>query len=210
MQQDKVAFYFRENILKKFPKELQKSVAVAGGAVRDKLLDLDIKDYDLFVDSKSTEDSLMKFLSEKGKATHINSQTANYTFEGKWLQVVRNKYYSMDNTSVIDSFDFVHCCAMVTMDKFHTHSDFYKAVATKHIMVNKLSFPLNSLERMQKYILKGYKACNGTLFALSSAINAMDKSIFDLSKEVQTEDTKIKDNSLLFYSDGSPRFVGVD
>lgn len=208
MQQDKVAFGLRENILKKFPEAIQKKVCVAGGAVRDKLLGVEIKDYDLFVDSKETEEALMKHLKEKGKEGNINAQTANYTFEGKWLQVVRGKYWSMEDSSVIDNFDFVHCCAMVTMDAFRVHPEFYRCIATKHIMVNKLLFPLNSLERLQKYIKKGYSACNGTLASLSKAINDMPKEVFSPNKDSLQSDAA--QNSLLFYSDGTPRFLGVD
>jgi hypothetical protein len=181
---------------------------VAGGAVRDKILEVEIKDYDLFVDSLETEVALMKHLKEKGKEGNINAQTANYTFEGKWLQVVRGKYWSMEDSSVIDDFDFVHCCAMVTMDSFRVHPEFYRSISTKHIMVNKLKFPLNSLERIVKYAKKGYIPCNGTLLALAKAINDMDKKVFSPSEDDEKDGTEL--NSLLFYSDGTPRFMGVD
>lgn len=208
MQQDKVVFSLQKNILELLPEDIINKVCVAGGAVRDKILGVEVKDYDLFVDSKETEDKLMKFLAETGKEGNVNSQTANYTLEGKWIQVIRAKYYNMETTEVIDSFDFIHCCAMVTMKGFQCHPQFYRAVATKHLMINKITFPLSTLERMQKYVAKGYSACNGTLLAISRSINDMDKKIFNPDPDALQSD--LQDNTLMFYADGTPRFMGVD
>ena len=208
MQQDKVLFSLRKGILEKLPENIRDKVAIAGGAVRDKLLDVEVKDYDLFIDSKETEDELIKFLNEKAKKGQINDLLANYTFEGKWLQVVRGKYFDLSGSALIDSFDLVHCCAMVTMNTFHTHPEFYRCIATKHIMVNKLEYPLSTLERLVKYIKKGYTPCNGTLLTLSKSINELDKEVFNLSADSTQDDAA--QNRLTFYPDGSPRFLGVD
>jgi hypothetical protein len=115
MQAEKVTFYFQKQILGKLPEDIREKVAVAGGAVRDKLLDVDIKDYDLFVQDKETEDKLMEFYKANGKEGNVNSQLANYTYEGKWIQIIRGKYYNMETTELIDSFDFTITMAMVTM-----------------------------------------------------------------------------------------------
>jgi len=197
MQEDKVIFYIQESILKKLPESIRTKVTVAGGGIRDKILDEEIKDFDMFVQDKETEDELMKFLKENGKEGHVSSQLANYTFEKKWLQVIRGKYYDISTSEVIDNFDYVHCCAMVTMDGMKTHPEFYKCIATKHIRINKLLFPLNSFQRLQKYVQKGYVACNGTLLELAKSLQTVN---FDNKEE----------NALEFYPDGTPRFVGVD
>lgn len=197
MNQDKVVFFFQKQILEKIPEDIRVNVCVAGGAVRDKLLGVEIKDYDLFVSSKEVEDKLMAFFKKDGKEGNVNAQTANYTYEGKWVQIVRGKYFNMETSETIDNFDFVHCCAMVTTTGIKVHPEFYRSIATKHIMVNKLLFPLSSLERLQKYVQKGYSACNGTLTTLSKAIQTVD---FD----------KPDQNTLDFYGDGTPRFRGVD
>ena len=197
MQEDKVTFFFKTNILEKLPEAIREKVCVAGGAVRDKLLDLEIKDYDIFVDSEATEIEVLKFFQKKGKEGNINSQTANFTYEGKWIQVIRGKYFDMSTTACIDSFDFIHCCAMITMDGFKCNPNFYKAIATKHIMVNKLEYPLSSLERLSKYVKRGFMPCNGTLMDLTKAIQKVDLS-------------NPNSNTLTFYQDGTARFVGVD
>lgn len=149
MQQDKVVFLLQKSILEKLPEDIQDKVCVAGGAVRDKLLDVEVKDYDLFVDSKETEDKLMIFLSEKGKEINKNDLLGNYTFESKWVQVIRGKYYNIKSTEVIDSFDFVHCCAMVSMFGFRCHPEFYRSIATRHILVNKITYPLRGLMEVE-------------------------------------------------------------
>jgi hypothetical protein len=197
MQQDKVIFFFQKQILEKLPEDIRDQVCVAGGAVRDKLIGAEIKDYDLFVQSKDVEDKLMKFLADEGKEGNVNSQVANYTFEGKWLQVIRGKYYDITTTEVIDSFDFTICCAMITSKGIRVHNEFYRSVATKHLLINRITFPLATLERMQKYIQKGYSACNGTLSLIARSLQTIDLN-------------KPEENSLAFYSDGTPRFFGVD
>lgn len=211
MQQEKVVFYLQKTILEKFPEDIRLKVAIAGGCVRDKLDGTEIKDYDLFVQDKETEDKLMAFLKKNGKEGNVNSQTANYTYESKWLQVVRGRYYNIDSSEVIDSFDFIHCGAMVTMSPtqpFRCLPDFYRAVATKHLIINKILFPLSTLERMQKYIQKGYKACNGTLFSIAKAINQMERPVFEMTNDSTSAEALT--NTLFFYQDGTPRFVGVD
>jgi hypothetical protein len=198
MQAEKVTFYFQKQILGKLPEDIREKVAVAGGAVRDKLLDVDIKDYDLFVQDKETEDKLMEFYKANGKEGNVNSQLANYTYEGKWIQIIRGKYYNMETTELIDSFDFTITMAMVTMKHgLRVGEFFYEGIATKHLRINRLDFPLSSLERMQKYIKKGYTACNGTLLTLTRELQKVN---LDNPQE----------NTLTFYSDGTPRFLGVD
>lgn len=208
MMSDRVAFYFKANILDKLPEDVRDKVVVAGGAVRDKLVDADIKDIDLFVEDKETEDKVMAFFKEKGKEGNVNTQLANYTFEGKWIQVIRGKYYNMKTTEVIDSFDFTICQAMVTTEGLKTGEYFWQGIATKHLRINKITFPLSTLERLQKYTKKGYTACNGTLLSIAKSINDMDKKVFSPDKDSVQSD--VAENSLMFYSDGSPRFMGVD
>ncbi len=208
MQVQKVAFYFQENILKPLPESIRSRVAVAGGAVRDKFLDVEIKDYDLFVEDETVEKMLMAFYAKNGKTGNINSQTANYTYKGKWIQIVRGKYWDMKTNDLIMDFDYIHCCAMVTTMGLKTHPEFFEAVATKHLRVNKLRYPLSSLERMSKYVEKGFKPCNGTLFALAKAINDMPPAVFQMTND--TTSAEALTNTLFFYADGTPRFVGVD
>lgn len=152
----------------------------------------------------------MAFLKEKGKEGVVNSMLANYTFEDRWIQVIRGKYYDMKTTALIDSFDYTLCMAMITTDGLKVGQFFYEALATKHIRVNRLDFPLASLERLQKYIKKGYFACNGTMLALSKAINDMDKSVFETVIDGNMASANLQQNSLMFYPDGTPRFIGVD
>lgn len=140
----------------------------------------------------------MEFFKTNGKEGRVNSELANYTYEGKWIQIIRGKYYNMETTDLIDSFDFTITMAMVTIKHgLRVGEFFYEGVATKHLRINKLMFPLSSLERMQKYIKKGYTACNGTLLTLTRALQA-------INLDNPSED------ALRFYPDGTPRFLGVD
>lgn len=203
MNKDKVFFYFKASIFDKLPNDIRDKVAIAGGAVRDMLVGADIKDVDMFVQDAETEAKLMSFFKENGKEGKVNGFLANYTFGGKWIQVIRGRYYDLSTTELIDTFDFTICQAMVTVDGIRVGEHFWESVSTKHLRIHKITYPLSTLERMQKYIKRGYSACNGTILEIAKAINAMESEVFD-------PNSNVKENQLVFYPDGSPRFLGVD
>ncbi len=195
MQIDNLVFHLKKSFFEKTPRP--NNYCLAGGVIRDLILDEKPKDYDIFVDSKETEIELIEFFKTNGKLINENDQLANITWEGKWVQVIKNKYWNVQTTEVIDNFDFSICCALVNSEGFKCREEFFRDLSTKHLRPIKLSYPLSSLQRMQKYIQKGFTACNGTLL--------------DLAKAIQTVDLNIKNqNSLEFYPDGTPRFIGVD
>jgi len=194
---EKTISFFQNEILLKLPTDIRDKVAIAGGSIRDKLLNVKIKDYDVFVQDKDTEQKLMEFFNNNGKEGRVNDYLANYTYEKKWIQIVRGKYYNMKTTELIDSFDYTICMAMITTDGIKVGEHFFEDLKNKRLRINKITYPLATLERLQKYIKKGFTACNGTLLEIVKAI-----------QKVNLEDSN--SNSLVFYPDGTPRFLGMD
>jgi hypothetical protein len=202
---DGLKFYFQKLIfddLKEYGVSETK-YAIAGGAVRDYLSNQEIKDFDIFTQDIETENQLLRFFDEKGTMISKSDQLANYTYKKQWFQVIRQKSFpiSSDPTRLIESFDFTICGAMVRGDGgFECLPTFFQDTLCKHLRVITISFPLSSLQRMQKYIQKGYEACNGTLL--------------ELSKSIQTVDfNNPAANTLAFYPNTTPpipRFMGVD
>jgi hypothetical protein len=176
-----------------------KNYSIAGGAIRDYLSGGEIKDIDLFSSNKESEDKLIEWFKKQQniKILNENDLLLNVTYKGRWFQVIKGKFFNMEGTDLIDSFDYTVCCAMLNFEEFRYHDNFFQDVLSKHLRVNKITFPLSSLERMQKYIKKGYTACNGTLLSLS-------KEIQKVNLDNNTE------NTLEYYPDGGVRFLGVD
>lgn len=203
---DNLKYHLQKSLFDDFNQVIQPtSYCIAGGAVRDYFTGDKIKDYDLFLKDRETEDRLLEFLNINAKLLSQNDRLANYIFNEKWVQVIKQQYWPIDTDpqSVIRDFDFTICGALVRGDGgFDCLPTFFQDTLSKHLRTNKLNFPLHSLERMQKYIKKGYTACNGTLLDLAKAINALNLN--------DTSPSGPNRNTLMFYPDGTPRFVGID
>jgi hypothetical protein len=177
----------------------KENYCISGGALRDYLLEERVKDIDVFVASKEAEDSIIEKLRgiREVKVLSETPQIFNITYKKRWFQIIKNKYYNLSNTSLIDSFDYTICCAMLTHNEFKCHPRFFEDTLTKRLVINRLDFPLSSLQRLQKYIKKGYTICNVGMLDLSKAIAKIDFN-------------NPSTNQLEFYPDKSPRFRGVD
>ena len=177
---------------------------IAGGAVRDKFVKEKVKDIDIFTNSKGAAVALFKAMLLSGgidmnadKNLNDDRPLFNVKFKDRWFQIINTVYYNTETTETIENFDFTICGAQVSSKGFHCLPTFFQDLATKHLRINKAVYPLSTLERMQKYIKKGYSACNGSLLELAKLIREVD---FDNPEE----------NRLEMYPDGSPRFVGID
>jgi hypothetical protein len=179
-----------------------KQYAIAGGAIRDYLSNEETKDIDIFTANKEAEDKLLAWFKDTTNTNKIevmneNTQLANFKLNGKWFQVIKGKHYDMATDALIESFDYTICGAMLVDDRFATLPTFFQDTLAKHLRINKITFPLSTLERMQKYIQKGYTACNGTLLAVAQS-------------QVTVNFANPQEDTLRFYPDGTPRFFGVD
>jgi hypothetical protein len=113
------------------------------------------------------------------------------------VQLIKKHFFPTPEET-ISNFDFTVCCVAVTPsgDVVH-HERFFEDLAGRRLAINALPFPLSTLERLQRYVSKGYLACNGTLMQLSEAI-----------KQIDLNDPSA--SNLRYYPDGTPRFVRFD
>lgn len=200
---DKMKFYYQKIFFDKISEgKLEvKDYAIAGGAIRDYLSGDEVKDIDIFCASKEAEDKIISWLKDQSGGDVVlmndNSQLFNAKLNGRWIQIIKGKYYDLSNDSLIESFDFTICGAMLTSERFAVLPTFFQDTLAKHLRIQRITFPLSTLERMQKYIKKGYEACNGTLLAIAQS-------------QVGVDFNNPSEDTLRFYPDGTPRFFGVD
>ncbi len=183
---------------------------VAGGALREYFTVGHAKasDVDVFFQDKEAFEAAKKALLAKGPqegkaATSIttimtfeNDRITNFIHKKHKVQLISTKYF-VDPQETIENFDFTVCCAAVDKADVYHHQTFFMDLAKKRLVINALPYPLSTMQRMQRYIQKGYTICNGGILQIAKAIKELD---FE----------KPEENPIEFYPDSTPRFVRYD
>jgi hypothetical protein len=174
---------------------------IAGGAVRDYFARVKgDSDIDVFFPSEEVFKSQSKALEDGAldgaKLVYDNSTATGFVWRKREIQLIKRHYFDSP-LSTIKMFDFTVCCAAVDLRGVYFHEHFFEDLAGRRLAINALPFPLSTLQRLQRYVQKGFLACNGTLLELSKGIQGLD---LDNPQE----------NVLSFYPNGSPRFARYD
>lgn len=172
---------------------------IAGGAVRDYFARMD-SDSDVDVFFKSNEDlaaGIKTIEKAKAKLLYSHEHVSGYMLKNRHVQLIK-KHFFEGPRETIAQFDFTVCCAAIdNAEEVFTHEHFFDDLAGRRLAINALPFPLSTLERLQKYVGKGFRACNGTLMEIAKGIQSIDLNNPTI-------------NTLTFYPDGSPRFTRFD
>jgi len=197
--------YFRY-ILNGFVGELEESdncpanFWIAGGSIRDRLSIGYVKnDIDFFFPNAI---ALAKFLDrvksymkpEGVQELYANENVTRFRFGKYKVDLVKRFFRGPEET--IAEFDFTVCCCATDFQNLYVHPEFFYDLASRRLVINKLPYPLSTLQRLQRYVKKGYTICNGGLLDIAIAI-----SRFELNSE---------QNHFAFYPDGRLRFVKID
>lgn len=151
-----------ENLKTPLPKLNLGKCWIAGGAIRDSLLGVEYSDVDIF---GKTED-LIEFTKNNltGTKQVFDSQyVKTYIRDGVKIQVIFRDYTNI--LACLDSFDYTICMLAYDGDKLYADSNALIHLFNRRLVINKLNpdFVVSSLERLQKYIQKGFTICNGGL-----------------------------------------------
>lgn len=171
---------------------------IAGGAVRDHFASMSLSsDIDIFFATKAkfTEAVELTKKNTAFKPQYTHDTLAAFTWQGKTVQFIGTHFFNSPEETIAN-FDFTVCSCAVDTENVYLHPHFFEDLAARRLAINELPFPLSTLERMIKYIKRGFTPCNGTLLTLSKAIAEVD-----LGDKV---------NTLSFYPNGSPRFIRFD
>jgi len=173
--------YFSKRFFNSFSDELNKNIWVAGGAVRDYFSDGKVsKDVDFFCKDRKTMALLVRELRSKFqyKAYLITKNAIKgYGFVfGKKIDIDIVKKEFASPLMCIDAFDFTVCCMAVTNESFYYHKSAIFDLIRRRLVVHKLPHPVDTLKRLNKYTIKGFAACNGTLLTIAKAIAGQDQN----------------------------------
>lgn len=171
---------------------------IAGGAIRDHFANQSIEsDIDVFFRNQDDYQSVIDKLvhDRRVERKYVHKELSCFVWRGMDVQLIGTHFFPGPRETM-ESFDFTVCCCALDANEIHMHEHFLEDLAARRLAINKLPFPLSTLERLQKYAKKGFTACNGTLLEVAKAI-----------KDVDFED---KTNALSFYPSGEPRFIRFD
>lgn len=170
---------------------------VAGGAIRDFFsighLSSDIDLY--FPDQGNYEKAKNVFLMNKAQLVFENEKISSWIYKKHRYELI--KIYFPTPYDTICHFDFTVCCGAVDFRDVYLHKDFFMDLAKRRLVINALPYPLSTLQRLQKYIQKGYWICNGGLMDIARAIQSLDLQNPNI-------------NTFEFYPDGKPKFIRFD
>lgn len=172
---------------------------IAGGAVRDYFARMNCdSDIDVFFPSQEEVNAAaVEMVNLKGaRLIYSNDTAVGFVFKGREVQLIQQHYFATPQATIA-AFDFTVCCCAVDLSGTYTHEHFLDDLAGRRLAINSLPFPLSTLERLQKYVRKGFQACNGTLLAIARAIQSLDLE-------------NAQANTLTFYPNGRPRFARYD
>lgn len=172
---------------------------IAGGSVRDYFARVQsASDIDVFFPSVDAFNvSLATISRSNARQIYDHDHVVGFILNRRHVQLIKKHFFPTPEET-ISNFDFTVCCVAVTPggDVVH-HEHFFEDLSGRRLAINALPFPLSTLERLQRYVSKGYLACNGTLMQLAEAI-----------KQIDLNDPSA--SSLRYYPDGTPRFVRFD
>lgn len=178
---------------------------IAGGALQSLIRSYPVNDYDIFTSDpqgmKIALDSIAN-LSDRLLTGHSNDNFTNYYLDGQQIQLI-TRFAPQNMHATIEMFDFTVVCAAYDGNQFVCHPRFYMDVASNTLVARSqedlFPFVLSTMERVTKYVGKGYSLCPLLLKKIAKQINEMS-----IDWENPDEDL------FTFYPDGTPRFTGVD
>jgi hypothetical protein len=187
--------YFRSLILNELH-ENNISCWIAGGCLRDYFsLGYISKDVDLFFSNEEEISKINTYLLEKkAKKLFENDNVMKFSYKNRIFDIVKKTFPSPKDC--IKEFDFTVSCVAVDLEEVYYHESFFIDLAKKSIVINKITYPLSTLSRLQRYIKKGFTVCNGGLLEIANSFSNMN--------------VKTMNEELEFYENGTPMFRGID
>lgn len=169
----------KEYLTSKLPDFQFDGTWIAGGAIRDSLVDAKYSDIDIFGTSKEKLDLFIETNLKGCKKVHDTDRIKTF-YKGKdKIQVIY-----MDNADIeacLSRFDFKMCQFAYDGESIYTFGESLINLFRKKITINNIDpqFAVDSLRRLQKYIQKGFTICDGGLKSMVDIIRSATQQQID-------------------------------
>lgn len=186
-----------KKIMSMLPDGLEQFDVWFGGGCYTRLLSNEkLSDIDFFSSNRGELAALTRHLRNNGYKIHfINKNAIKGYIETKRYGIVNIdivKRTFADEITTIKNFDFsvTKIVTSTTDNVFYYINSFMDITQKRLVLPHDVHYPISTLKRLQKYIKRGFVACDGTLITLIKAIQKID-----LNDPEQ--------NAIEFYPDGS-------
>lgn len=149
-------------------------VWLAGGALRTLIRPTDeIADYDLFFKSPTDATIVMDWLKSDGwKLVFECPKKELYTYKRRGVKTqCITKHYYPTVYELLDSFDFTVCQAAIDSKNLYFSRNWLSSIRKQKLMINKVTYPVATINRMMKYRAKGYRVDEHMLIDLVNEIS---------------------------------------
>lgn len=155
---------------------------IAGGCLRDYFHGKNTtNDIDIFFKNKEEYDKAFKYLTKEGKILFQNHNGTKISYNNIKLDIVCSKFFETPQDA-IDNFDFTVCAIALDSEKVYHHETTFIDLAKKQLMINKITFPKSTMQRVTKYSRKGFYICNGELSKIFEAMYKEYEELKDISE----------------------------
>lgn len=172
---------------------------IAGGSLRDflsghrKFKDIDV----FFPDKENLAKAIVYFENLEGsEKTFDNENVVHFKYKRVKIELVKRVHFK-NLQETLETFDFTVAMCGIDRDGLMYGDSFFIDLAAKKLVINNITMPLSTLQRVQKYIWKGFSICNGGLLEISKAIQTIDLN-------------NPGENTFEFYPDGRAKFMRFD
>lgn len=153
---------------------------LAGGAIRDIYLGLEPKDYDLYFHSFDDSVKVFKFISIGFENPGKN--LSRIGCNGFSLEIMHFRTF-VSGSDLINSFDFTMCSACMDQDgNFFYHHNFIRDLEAKKLVINKMTYPVGTMERIARFAARGWTIDKPDIFQIALGINDMKKEDITLNE----------------------------
>lgn len=157
---DKWDFGLLDNRVVKLVREID-GLVLAGGALRKVVDPVNevIADYDLFVLNTDIIENVKTALTDSGfELIYSCPEGKLYSYKNEDVKVQLINIRGYNNVQdIIDSFDITASCAAWDGSRVYKNRKFISHVLNKIIDINIVEYPKATLNRIVKYVNKGYK-----------------------------------------------------
>lgn len=168
-------------------KEYFPQAILGGGYIRSIFDGSDVEDYDFFIDDKAEYENIVYNIRKYKKKTFSNSHEVykrlfntelSKGLKNYKIQLILVDYEISGNPKKLaDEFDFTVCSSAMTLDgDLYVNSTFFRDIYDRTLYPNKITYPLSTIKRMEKYIKKRYTVSNSLAVEVAKAIQELSKT----------------------------------
>jgi len=156
---EKRKFHFNKNFAHLDGILEKNKVVLAGGALRKIIDHKDVTcDYDIFFLDQSRVDTTLTALNDHGytKVFECPRGKLHTYIQGSNKIQICSEFFYQDYETLLKSFDFYACMFLYDGDKMYFYPQSVRDVTRKIVTINRVTYPVATMNRLMKYNKKGY------------------------------------------------------